>query len=327
MSEMKKVSLSRGQIIDRLVQMGPSILICIIFASLPWFSPTYTMGLVTVCLIGAICAMAYDLIFGYAGLLSFGHVAGWGIGAYTVGMLVGKGITQNFFIVLGVAILAALIISAFFAFLALRTHGIYFSLITLALAELLHALTIKWASITGGENGLTGISRPWSLNDQSFYYLVLVIFILCFLIMRWIINSWFGKALIGIRENESRMLIFGYNTWAYKYIIYLISGVFAAIGGLLSCFYRGIAAPDDFSFSMSGSFLLMVLIGGRGTLLGPVLGSFFVVFITNYLSAYTKEWMMVLGIIFILVVMFARRGIGGYTLEWWQRIKEIRIKP
>ena len=148
-------------------------------------------------LMSAICAMSYDLILGYTGLLSFGHVVGWGIGAYTVGILVGKGITVNFWIILGTAVLTTIIISAVFAFLALRTHGIYFALITLALAELLHALTLKWSGFTGGENGLTGIERPWSFGDVAFYYLVLISFIISFCVIRWIINSWFGKTLWG----------------------------------------------------------------------------------------------------------------------------------
>ena len=122
------------------------------------------------------------------------------------------------------------------------------------------------------------------------------------------------------------MGMLGYNTWLFKYLTYIITGIFAAIGGLLSCFYSGIASPDDFNFVTSGSFLLMVLIGGRATLIGPIIGSFFVVFATNYLSAYTKEWMLILGIIFILVVMFARKGIGGYLVEWGQKIQIKMIK-
>lgn len=283
---------------------------------IPWSCPSYITGLVTVALISAICAMSYDLLMGYTGLVSFGHTFGWGIGAYTVGILVGKGITTDFWVVAGVAILAAAAVGAIFALVAFRTHGIYFSLITLALAQLLHALTLKWSTVTGGENGLTGISRPWSLEDLSFYYFTAACFLILFALMRQLVNSWFGRILVGIRENESRMITLGYNTWVFKYAIFVISGILASFAGLLSGYYRGIASPEDFYFMSTGHFLLMVLIGGRGTLIGPILGSFFVVFASNYLSAYTDEWMMILGIMFVLVVMFARKGIGGYLQEW-----------
>ena len=315
--------LSRGQ---QIVPYIPYVLVCGILVAVPQVLTSYLMGLVIVVLIYAIAAMAFDLLLGYTGMLSFGHVVGWGIGSYTVGILVGKGITENFWIVLGVAILVALIVSAVFGFLALRTSGIYFTLITLALAQLLYVLTLKWVNLTGGENGLTGITRPWSLGDVSYYYLVLVAFIICFLLMRWLINSWFGKVLIGIRENEPRMLMLGYRTWAFKYLIYIITGVFAAIGGLLICFYNGIAVPDHFGFAVSGNFLLMVFIGGRGTLFGSLIGSIIVVFAINYLSAYIDMWMLVLGIIFVLVVMLGRKGIGGYLLEWWQKIRLVPTK-
>ena len=185
----------------------------------------------------------------------------------------------------------------------------------------MYVLTIKWARFTGGENGLTGIDTPWSCDDVSFYYLVLVSFVICFFLMKWLINSWFGKTLIGIRENEPRMVMLGYNTWLFKYFDFIISGIFAAVGGLLSCYYTGIASPDDFYFMTTGHFLLMVLIGGKGTLFGAIIGSFFVVFATNYLSTFTEDWMLILGIMFVLVVMFVRKGIGGYLVEWGQKIQ------
>jgi len=302
------------------------LLICLImfsvFVTLPLYSTKYIMGLITISLISSICAMSYNLLLGYAGLLSFGHIVGWGVGAYTVGILAGKGITVNFFLIIGVTIFVTIIISAVFAFLALRTQGIYFALITLALAELCHAVTLKWSRFTGGENGLTGIDRPWLVGDKAFYYLVLISFIISFLLIRSIISSWFGKTLVGIRENDFRMGMLGYNTWIFKYLAYIISAIFASIAGLLSCFYIGIASPADFNFVTSGSFLLMVLIGGRATLIGPIIGSFFVVFATHYLSAYTNEWMLILGVIFVLVVMFARKGIGGYLLVWKNKIQQ-----
>jgi len=307
-----------------LIGIASYVVLFILFAAAPLFISSYIMGLIIMCLISSICAMSYGLLIGYSGLLSFGHVVGWGVGAYTVGILVGKGMTTNFLGVLGAGILSTIIISAIFAFIALRTQGIYFALITLALAELVHAVTLKWARFTGGENGLTGIERPWGMGDFPFYYLVLFFFVISLCIFRWLISSWFGKTLVGIRENEPRMLMLGYNTWLYKYITYIITAIFAGLGGVLSSYYTGIASPEDFNFVTSGSFLLMVLIGGRATLIGPIMGSFFVIFASHYLSTYTNEWMLILGIIFVLVVMFARKGIGGYLVEWGQKI-QLRI--
>jgi branched-chain amino acid transport system permease protein len=118
----------------------------------------------------------------------------------------------------------------------------------------------------------------------------------------------------------------GYHTWLFKYFTFIITQLIAAIAGLLSCYYRGIAAPDDFSFITMGSFILMVLIGGQRTMVGPIIGAFFVTFITHYLSSYTNEWMGILGIIFIIVVMFAQKGIGGYLTEWYYMIQSKMIK-
>jgi branched-chain amino acid transport system permease protein len=309
----------REPLTKRLVQISPYIFFCMIFSLLPLFISKYFLGLCITFLIWGIAAMAYDLLLGYTGLVSFGTATTWGVGAYAVGLLISKGITGNFLIILGVAVLAAIIISGFFGFLALRTSGVYFSLTTLAMAQLLHVLTIKWRSFTCGDSGLTGISRPFMLGEVYYYYLVLVIFIVCYFLMRWIVNSWFGRTLIGIRQNESRMLMLGYNTWAFKYTIFIITGIFIAIGGVLNCYFIGIASPDNFYFHVMGNMLFMVLIGGKGTLIGPIIGSMIVVFLTNFLSAFLQHWLLELGIIFILVVMFVRKGIGGFILEWWQK--------
>ena len=306
---------------ENLAGIGFSILVLALFMVLPFITSRYIMGLITVSLIASICAMSYNLLMGYAGLLSFGHVIGWGIGTYTAGILVGKGLTQNFWVVLGVALVSTLIIVSFLGFLALRTRDVYFALITLAMSEIIRALILKGGRFTGGENGLTGIARPWGLEDTHYYFFVLVIFIICYFLIRWAIDSWYGRDLVGIRENEPRMLMLGYNVWLFKYITFIITQLFSAVAGLLSSYYIGIAAPDSFSFVTSGSFLLMVLIGGLGTINGPVIGAFFVVFSTNYLSAYTNDWMALVGIIFIVVVMFARKGIGGYLTEWSQKVQ------
>jgi branched-chain amino acid transport system permease protein len=234
-------------------------------------------------------------------------------------MLVGKGFVNNFWLVLGTAVVVTGLVSAVFGSLSLRTHGVYFSFITLSFSELLRSWVLKWTKVTGGENGLTGIRRPFALDEASYYYLVLAGFVVCFFLMKWLMASWFGKILDGIRENESRILMLGYNTWAYKYFAFIIAGIIAGIGGLLSAYYYGIAAPDHFSLLVTGNFLLGTLIGGKRTLFGPVLGTAVVVGSNNYISTYTEHWLLIEGAMFILVVMFFKKGIVGYIQEWWKR--------
>jgi len=303
----------------RLVWMLPYGLVFALMVSIPAYSSSYITGLMLITLMYAFGSMSFNLLLGYSGLLSFGHAYAWGLGSYTVGMLVGKGITDNFWLVLGIAIFVTGLVSAFFGFLALRTHGVYFSFITLSFSELLRSSVMKWTKVTGGENGLTGIRRPFALDETSYYYLVLVGFVVCFFIMKWLIASWFGKILNGIRENESRILMLGYNTWVYKYFAFIFAGIFAAIGGLLSAYYYGIAAPDHFSLLVTGNFLLGTLIGGKRTLFGPVLGTAVVVGSNNYISTYTEHWLLIEGAMFILVVTFFKKGIFGYIQEWWKR--------
>jgi branched-chain amino acid transport system permease protein len=259
--------------------------------------------------------MSLDILLGYTGLLSFGHIIGWGVGAYVVGILTTHHIINNFWILLVFALLLGLTINTVFGFLALRTSGLYFALVTLALAEILRSVAIKWRNVTGGVDGISGILRPWEMGDTAFYYLTLGAFVFCLILMRWLVDSRFGRALIGIRENESRMQVLGYNTWAYKYIAILFTGLMAVISGVLFCFYNGYVGPGDLGFGFSGYALLMVLVGGMGTLIGPFIGAVVLVILSNVLSVYTTHWMFILGALFILCVIVIPKGIAGYFIS------------
>ena len=304
--------------------------IIIIFACLiglclspPFLSP-YSLSLLTQILIFGIFAASLDLLVGYSGLISLGHAAFWGTGAYTIKILYHNGFFENFFPLFFLAIGMVLIIALVFGFLATKMGGIYFLMITLCFSQVLFAIAWKWKKVTGGDDGLPGIFRPilginWDLgNDLNFYYFSLIIFILSIWIMFRIISSPFCKALQGIRESESRMEALGFNIRLYKFICYVISGLFSGVGGILSAFYYGLAFPYDLSLILSGEGLMMNIIGGIGTLWGPIIGAGVVILLKHMISGYTMHWPLMVGGIFILAVMFVRGGIAGFLSKIWK---------
>ncbi len=281
----------------------------------PRFMPVYHTYLLTEVLIYLIFALSLNLLMGYTGLVSLGHAAFWGTGGYAVALLMSKGGVDNFFLCTGVALLASAILAMIFGFLALRTSGVYFIMITLALGQMLWALAWRWESFTGGSNGLHGVTRPdflasWSqVNSTSFYYLTLITVIPTILLIYRITTSPFGKTLVGIRENEPRMQALGYNTWRYKYSCYVLAAIFGALAGALKVFQDGSINPGSSSITISGLVVLMVLTGGSGSFAGPILGAGVVWTIKSIVSSYTAYWGAVLGIILVIIVMFSPQGI------------------
>lgn len=281
----------------------------------PQFMPVYHTYLLTEVLIYLIFALSLNLLMGYTGLVSLGHAAFWGTGGYAVALLMSKGVVDNFFLCTGAALLASAILACIFGFLALRTSGVYFIMITLALGQMLWALAWRWESFTGGSNGLHGVTRPdflasWSqVNSISFYYLILIIVIPTILLIYRITTSPFGQTLVGIRENEPRMQALGYNTWRYKYSCYVLAAIFGALAGALKVFQDGSINPGSFSITISGLVVLMVLTGGAGSFAGPILGASVVWVIKSIVSSYTSYWGATLGIILVIIVMFSPQGI------------------
>jgi branched-chain amino acid transport system permease protein len=277
---------------------------------------TYQLGLLTKMLILAIFAMSLNLILGYAGLPSLGHAAYFGVAAYTVGLLALKK-ADNFWLDFAAGLIAATLTAALFGLLALRTRGAYLLMITLALAQVLWGIAFGWRSFTGGDDGLPGVPRPaaglpWSLADGvRFYYLVLVVFALTTIFLWHLVRSPFGRALVGIRESERRMEVLGYNTWAHKYVAFVIAGALAGVAGNLFVYYNGFVSPVYLSVVVSATALIMVILGGAGTLLGPALGSAAIVFLENLISAHTQRWLLVLGLIYVGVTLFAPAGLLG----------------
>jgi len=286
----------------------------------PTVLSAYQLSLLVKMLIFAIFAMSLDLILGFAGLPSLGHAAYFGAAAYTVSLLALR-VVNNFWIDFPAGLLMAVGVSALFGLLALRTHESYFLMITLALAQVLWGIAFGWRSLTGGDDGLPGVPRPnlglpWSLADRiPFYYFVLIFFALA-LVLLWIIaHSPFGRVLVGIRENEVRMKVLGYNVWLYKYVAFILAGLFAGLAGNLFAYYNGFVSPSYLSVLFSASGLLMVILGGAGTLFGPALGAGVIVYLENVISVYTERWLMILGVIYVLVTLFAPRGLVGLLRE------------
>jgi branched-chain amino acid transport system permease protein len=288
-----------------------------ILAILPVFLSSYYVGLMIVMLIFGIFAMSADILVGYSGLPTLGHAAFFGVASYTAGYLT-LNVLNNFWLNLAASIGLSLAVGGVFGLLALRTRGVYFMMITLALAQVLWGVAFKWTSVTRGDDGLSGIPRPdlgfitLNLADATaYYYFTLTLFILAVIAMYLVVKSPFGLALRGIRDSETRMRSLGYNIWLYQYVAFIIAGFFAALAGVLNVYYHGYVGPADLHLVTSARVLLMVILGGAGTLFGPVVGAFSIVILENFISDYTSRWMMVLGFIYVLVIILAPQGIYG----------------
>jgi branched-chain amino acid transport system permease protein len=280
------------------------------------FLSSYPLTLLTQAVIVAILAMSLDVLLGYTGLASLGHAAYFGIAAYAVAILTTQ-YQAGFVTCLAVGVALAAGTAAVFGLLAIRATGTYFLMITLALGMVVWGLAFRWVSMTKGDNGITGIPRPelalpWSLwSPLPFFYLALAALVLAWGLLAVVVRSPFGLSLKGIRESESRMRALGYNVWLHKYLAFVLSGTFAGFAGVFWAYYNGFVSPVDVQLVTSVETLLMVALGGPGTLGGPALGAAIIVFLKNYVSVYTKRWLLILGAVYIGVILFAPRGVFG----------------
>lgn len=276
----------------------------------------YFTALLTQVLIFSIFTMSLNLLAGYTGLPSLGHSALFGGGAYTAALLA-KYVSHNIWLGFTAGILVSGILAALFALIALRTIQVYFLFITIALGQLVWAIVFGWRSFTGGDDGLPGIGNPtiWSSltlsGGMTYYYVAVGLFAIVSFILYRITTSPFGHVLVGIRENESRIRHLGYNVWLYKFIAFVLSGLLTGVGGVTWAYYNGFVNPRDTSFELSAEALLIVILGGKGTLFGPLVGTIIVVLIKNIIAAFTQRWLFVLGVAYILTVLYARSGIVG----------------
>jgi branched-chain amino acid transport system permease protein len=307
------------------------VVLLAVMLALPQAVPVYFTHLIILAMIYGIVAMSLDLLLGFTGLTSFGHAAYFGVAAYAVGVLSTR-LHAHSLVAMAGGVAAAVVVAMIYGLLAIRATGVYFLIITLALGMGTWGLAYRWVSITGGDNGLPGIPAlnvglPWSMRDPvNLYYFIALVFLLAvFAAYRFVVSP-FGLTLRGIRESESRMRLLGYNVWLHKYIAFVVAAAFAGLAGTLYAFYNGFVAPTDLQLSASAEAVLMVILGGAGTLFGPVIGAALVVFLRNLVSAYTQRWLLILGTVFILTVIYAPRGVLGGARALWDRVRP-RVRP
>jgi len=306
----------------RIWSLAGALAVLALLIALPDVVRGYYVALATKMLIFALFAMSLDLLLGYTGLASLGHATYFGVAAYTVALLVVRA-GVNSATAFPAALAAATVTGVLFAPLALRARGSYFLMITFALAQVVWSIAFGWRSLTNGDDGMPNVVRPdfgWSLdNTVSFYHFVLATVGVAALLLAAIANSPFGRALRGIRESESRMQALGYDVWRYQYVAFVLSAFFAGIAGALYAYYNRFVGPEYLNVVQSAEALIMVILGGAGTLLGPAIGAALIVYLEDFVSSMTEHWVLVLGIIYVLVTLFAPRGLIGLVVEFRQR--------
>lgn len=286
----------------------------VVFVPGPLLFSSYWVGLLTQMVILAILAMSLDILLGYTGLPSLGHAAFFGVAAYAVGVLATSYDAGFWACVVG-GLLVGTLLSAAFGLILSHVRDVYFLMITLALGMILWGLSFRWIPVTGGDNGISGIPSlaahtglPFE-GPVAFYYVALLVFVVCAGLMALIVRSPFGLTLRGIRENEGRMKSLGFNTWLHCYLSYVIAGTFASVAGVVWAYYNGFVSPTYLDLTASSELFLMVTLGGPATLVGPVLGAAAIVLLKNVMSAYTARWLFILGVVYIVAILAAPKGV------------------
>jgi branched-chain amino acid transport system permease protein len=280
----------------------------------PPFVSSYWVGLLTQMVILAILAMSLDILLGYTGLPSLGHAGFFGVAAYAVAVLSTR-YQAGFWTCVAGGLLAGTLLSAMFGLVVSHVRDVYFLMITLAIGMVLWGVSYRWIPMTGGDNGISGIPRLEAhaglpvTGPVSFYYVTLLVFVVCAIILALLVRSPFGLTLRGIRENESRMKSLGFDTWLHCYLSFVIAGAFASVSGVMWAYYNGFVSPTYLDLTASSELFLMVTLGGPATLAGPVLGAGAIVLLKNVMSAFTARWLLILGIVYIVTILGAPQGL------------------
>ena len=284
----------------------------------PYVFSSYLVGIIAAGLIFGLFAMSINLMAGWLGLVSLGQAGIMATAGYAVAYVAVR--DGSYLEQLAAGVGAGLLVSAVFGLMSMRTGGVYFLMITLAQGMVVWGMAYRMSSVTGGENGLVGIYRPESLAPYwVYYYVVVSVVLVCFLLLWLITRSPLGLTFQGLRDSESRMVALGYSPALYKFYAFMLSGAFATVAGIIYVYHHEFISPTTAEFMRSGHGVLMTILGGVGTLTGPVIGALIIVFIENVVSVHIGRWPTVMGVIFILVVLFARSGLVGGVSSAWRR--------
>jgi branched-chain amino acid transport system permease protein len=308
---------------ERALRLLPVVILLAIAVAAPYLVASYYVSLLSLALVAAILATSINFLAGNAGLVSLGHAgiaatAGYGLAwAFRQGWDVGAQ--------LAVAAVMTLIASVIYALISMRTRGIFFLMVTLAAGMVVYGMAYRWSSVTGGTNGIPGVRRPPLLAEYwQFYFLVLGVFVIVTLALIVVSGSSFGLTLRGIRDSESRMVSLGYNVPAYKFAAMVMSGVVAGIAGVLAVWQSEFISPVVAGFLESANGMIMVALGGLGTVFGPLVGAVLVTGFQQVLSSVFERWSTLLGVLFILSVIFAPQGIVGGVSDLGRRLARRR---
>ena len=294
----------------------------IIMVAAPIFLSRFYINLASEILILALFATSLNFIFGYGGMLSFGHAAYYATGAYTYAIMTMK-TTLPFLLNFAAAPFVAAAVGTVIGFFCIRLRGFYFAILTLAFGQLVWAVISKWYSFTEGDDGITGIPLPSALsNDVSFYFFTLACVAVAFVIMKMILNSPFGLVLKSIRENPERTDFVGIHVNRYRLIAFVISTFFCGIAGALFAMFQRSAFPTYAYWVTSGDAVIMSLLGGISTFIGPSVGAILLLYLETVIHSFTEYWPIVLGTVLILLVIFLPAGLSGYVEARWKVLAE-----
>jgi branched-chain amino acid transport system permease protein len=302
----------------RAVAARPVLAFALVFAVFPFVVPY--KALATQVLIYGLFALGYNLLYGYTGLLSFGHAAYWGLGAYGTGIALARLQIGSLWGALGAGLLLAGVGGIVVGFFCLRRRGIYFAMLSLAFAQLLYFIAFHLADITGGDDGLRGVGVPplrltgitLALDSSlAFYYFAFAVVTLAMLALKRILDSPFGAVLQAIRENSDRAVACGYDIRRIKLLSFVFSALFCGLAGALDALRLGVVPVESLYWTTSGQVVIMTLLGGAGTFFGPFVGAATFLVLEDRLSLLTESWPLVIGAIFVLFVLFLPRGVWG----------------
>jgi branched-chain amino acid transport system permease protein len=316
--------------------LGCTIPILVVLALLPTYFDSYQIVLLTYGLVMAIAALGFNLLLGYTGLLSFGHSAYFGAGSYSVAFIVQRlGVQSMELCILG-GLLGTFLISALFGFVCVRHTRIFFGILTLALSQVLYSLALKFFWVTGGTDGIRVASNKLTLLGGlldfkgagafqrfvfAYYYYVLAIFVVATVIMWVVVHSPFGKALQAIRDNEVRAQFVGVRVQRFRWVAFVISGLFTGLAGILWVPLNGLTTPDILYWPFSGEIVFMTVLGGFRTFFGPIVGAVVFNYLKTYAVASTEYWQMLLGIVLVILVMVLPTGIVGSLARLGARLR------